>query len=302
MLIQLIHNMEEFMDKGMIKMDIRRFLIENEKGQQFRMDSLKEGCLLINPSDLGYSYNTDFKQLGNDFIENNRKIEQQKPKGTAYFKSYDKYKEFVDFIESSIRLKWIYIIPFESGSKKYYRDVIIQRLDKTEKKSAWLSCEIEFAGKSLWYEQNETIFTIEKYKDEMRYDYKWNSRYINYNTRSITYNNKGHVEAPIQVEINGYVKNPTITILVDNEEYASIIIPITIEEYEKLLYSSKTGEIHIQKQNTDGTLENLWKQQYIDITKQNIFKLPIGVCEIRLTADDDISNAKLIIYPQYKAV
>ena len=109
----------------------------------------------------------------------------------------------------------------------------------------------------------------------MRYPYTWNSRYIDYNSRAIQFNNKGHIEAPIQVEIDGFVQNPTISILVDKEEYASIKIPITINEYEKLLYSSKTGDIYIQKQNTDGTKENLWKQAYIDITKQNIFKLPL---------------------------
>lgn len=104
------------------------------------------------------------------------------------------------------------------------------------------------------------------------------------------------------MEIDGFVQNPSISIFIDDEEFASIKIPITIKEYEKLLYSSKTGEIYIQKQNTDGTLENLWKQEYIDIQKQNIFKLPLGVSEIRLTADDDIANAKLVIFPQYKAV
>lgn len=283
-------------------MNIRRFLLENEKGQQFRLDNLNEGCLLVSPSDLGYSYTIDFKQLGYDFVENSRNIKQKNPKGTAYFKSYDKAKEFIDYIEKSNKLKWLYVIPFESGEKTYYRDVVIIKFDKTEKTGKWLACPVEFASKSLWYEQNEIIFKIEKYEDEMRYPYIWNSRYINYNSRSIIFTNKGHVEAPIQVEIDGFVQNPTISILVDNEEYASIKIPITINEYEKLLYSSKTGEIYIQKQNTDGSKENLWKQAYIDITKQNIFKLPLGVSEIKLTADDDVLNAKLTIFPQYKAV
>ena len=283
-------------------MKIRRFLLENEKGQQFRLDSLNEGCFLVSPTNFGYSYNIDFVQLGFDFIENNRKIKQKNPKGTLYFKSYDKVTEFVNYIESSAKLKWLYIIPYETGEKTYYRDVTIVELDKTEKTGKWLACPVEFAGKSLWYEQNETIFKIETYEDEMRYPYTWNSRYIDYNTRSIQFNNKGHIEAPFQVEIDGFVQNPTISILVDDEEYASIKVPITINEYEKLLYSSKTGEIYIQKQNTDGTKENLWKKSYIDIRKQNIFKLPIGVSEIRLTADDDVLNAKLIIFPQYKAV
>ena len=283
-------------------MKIRRFLLENEKGQQFRLDSLNEGCFLVSPTNFGYSYNIDFVQLGFDFIENNRKIKQKNPKGTLYFKSYDKVTEFVNYIESSAKLKWLYIIPYETGEKTYYRDVTIVELDKTEQTGKWLACPVEFAGKSLWYEQNETIFKIETYEDEMRYPYTWNSRYIDYNTRSIQFNNKGHIEAPFQVEIDGFVQNPTISILVDDEEYASIKVPITINEYEKLLYSSKTGEIYIQKQNTDGTKENLWKKSYIDIRKQNIFKLPIGVSEIRLTADDDVLNAKLIIFPQYKAV
>ena len=104
------------------------------------------------------------------------------------------------------------------------------------------------------------------------------------------------------MEIDGFVQNPSISIFVDNEEYAKITIPITIDEFEKFLYSSKTGEIYIQKQNKDGSKENLWKKAYIDITKQNIFKLPIGVSEIRLTAEDDVLNAKLIIFPQYKVV
>lgn len=283
-------------------MKVRRFLIENEKGQQFRLDNLNEGCFLTSPGNLGYSYSIDFVQLGFEFIENNRKIEQSNPNGIAYFRSYDKIKEFVDFIESSLKLKWLYIVPFETGERTYYRDVILKKIEKTEKKGKWLACPVEFTSKSLWYEQNETIFKIETYEDEMRYDYRLNSRYIDYNIRAIQFNNKGHIEAPFQVEIDGFVQNPSISIFIDDEEFASIKIPITIKEYEKLLYSSKTGEIYIQKQNTDGTLENLWKQEYIDIQKQNIFKLPLGVSEIRLTADDDIANAKLVIFPQYKAV
>ena len=256
-------------------MRVRRFLLENEKGQQFRMDNLNEGCFLTSPSGLGYSYNINFIQLGYDFIENNRKINQQGLKGTVYFKSYDMVKNFIDYVESAKNLKWVYKIPFENEEKIFYRDVTITKLDKTEKSGRWLACPIEFVSKSLWYEQNETIFKIETYDDEMRYNYICNSRYIDYNTRAIQFNNRGHIEAPFQVEINGLVQNPVISIFVNDEEYASITIPITINEYEKLLYSSKTGEIYIQKQNTDGTKENLWKEPYIDIYNQNIFKLPI---------------------------
>lgn len=69
----------------MVKMRVRKFLLENEKGQQFRLDNLKEGCFLTSPSGLGYSYNIDFIQLNFDFIENNRKIEQKNPSRNGLF-------------------------------------------------------------------------------------------------------------------------------------------------------------------------------------------------------------------------
>ena len=282
---------------------VREFKLVNEKGQEFSLMNIEEYCLLTNPTGFGYSYSTEYEQLLNEFLTNLRKLEQGLISGIANFLCYDNFKKFVDFIENAKKLKFAYQISFQKGNKIYYRDVNIKRLEKSEKQTNGILSEtVEFDCLSLWYEQNETIFKIEAHEDEMRYNYRWNSRYIDYDTRAIQFNNIGHVEAPIQVEIDGFVQNPTISIFVDNEEYASIKIPITIKEFEKLLYSSKTGEIYIQKQNTDGTKENLWKKEYIDITKQNIFKLPIGVSEIRLTADDDVLNAKLTVFPQYKVV
>lgn len=282
---------------------VRQFKLVNEKGQEFSLMDIEKYCLLTEPSGLGYSYSTEYEQLENNFLINLRRLEQGLITGSANFSHYDNFMSFVNFIESAKKLKFVYSVPYQSESKVYYRDINIKSLGKSEKQTNGIISEaVEFDCLSLWYEQNETIFKIETYEDEMRYPYAWNSRYIDYNTRSIQFNNKGHIEAPFQVEIDGFVQNPTISILVDDEEYASIKVPITINEYEKLLYSSKTGEIYIQKQNTDGTKENLWKKSYIDIRKQNIFKLPIGVSEIRLTADDDVLNAKLIIFPQYKAV
>lgn len=255
---------------------VRKFSLINEKGKEYSLMNLKKTCLLTEPAGLGYSYSTEYEQLGYEFLTNLRKLEQGAINGIVNFLNYDNFNEFTNFIETAKKLRFVYEVPFGNNSVTYYRDVNIRSLEKTERqKNGIISENIEFDCLSLWYEQNETIFKIEEYNDEMRYDYRWNSRYIDYNGRAIQFDNKGHVEAPIQVEINGFVRNPTITILVDEQEYASIKIPITINEYEKLLYSSKTGDIYIQKQKTDGTKENLWKKEYIDITKQNIFKLPL---------------------------
>lgn len=70
-----------------------------------------------------------------------------------------------------------------------------------------------------------------------------------------------------------------------------------------MLVSSKDNEIYIKKQNIDGTYENLFKQKYgIDLNNNNIFKLPQGTSIITLVADNDILDAKLNIFKEYKVV
>lgn len=284
-------------------MKVRRFLLENEKEQQFRLDDLNEGCFLVSPANLGYSYETDFVRLGYNFIENNRKIQQKNPSGIAYFKSYDKCKKFIDYIESSSELKWIYIVPYSLGEKKYYRDVVIVKLDKTEKIGKWLACPVEFSGLSLWYEENTIIYTIEKLTNEIRWDFRWDSRFTDYDSRNLHYINEGHVEAPIYVEMDGHLVNPKIELYVEGELYQTVKVTTEIAEYEKFLYDTRENQFFIGKQNTDGTRVSLFSLDYIDFYNDNVIRLPKNKsCEIKLTADNEVLNAKLTIYPRYKAV
>lgn len=284
-------------------MNVRKFLLENEKGQQYRLDSLNEGCFLVSPSNLGYSYESDFVRLGYSFIENNRQIQQKNPAGTEYFKSYDKVKEFIDFVENSTSLKWVYIVPFEEGEKSYYRDVTIVKLDKTEKSGKWLACPVEFAGLSLWYEENTIIYTITPQSNEIRWDFEWDSRFTDYDSRNLQYINSGHTEAPILVEMDGHLVNPKIELYVEGELYQSVEITVEIAEYEKLLYGTRENDFYINRQKTDGTLESLFDLDYIDPANDNVIRLPKNKsCELRLTADNEVLNAQVTILPQYKAV
>lgn len=142
-------------------------------------------------------------------------------------------------------------------------------------------------------------------EDEMRWNFKWDARYISFDTRSLIYNNKGHIPAPISIEIDGEVTKPKIEVLVDGNVVASIEVPVTIQQYEQFQYSSETGNLYIRKKLADGTYTNLFNKTYISISNNNIFKLPKGASEIRLTAnegEDEIPSARITIYPQYKYV
>lgn len=284
-------------------MNVRKFLLENEKGQQFDMNNYKESCMLTAPTGLGYSNKSDFGQIGNTFIEILRKTERKDIGGIVNFKSYDKCKEFINFIEQSNKLKFIYMIPFENGYKTYYRDVSIADFQKTEIQARVLSCPIIFNALSLWYEENVINYDIQPLENEIRWDFKWDSRFSDYNTRTLSYINEGHVEAPILVEMNGPLVNPQIDLYVEGQLYQTVTMTTQITQYEKLLYGTKENDFYINKQEADGSLTSLFNLDVININNDNVIRLPKNrSCEIVLSSETPVENAQITILVYYKAI
>ena len=283
---------------------VREFKLVNEKGQEYSLMNINDYCLLTKPNGLGYSYSTEYEQLGNTFIANLRKVEQGQINGTVNFMKYDNYKNFIDFIESAEKLKFSYKIPFEQGVKEYFKDIEIQSLSKSEIQTNGLISEsIVFDCLSLWYEENIVIYTIQPETGEIRWDFRWDSRFIDYDTRSLSYINKGHVEAPVLIEMSGHLVNPKIELYIEGELYQTVAFNVEIAEYEKLLYGTKENEFYINRQKTDGTIESLFSLDVIDFENDNVIRLPLNKsCEIRLKADNEVLNAQVTILAYYKAV
>lgn len=233
------------------------------------------------------------------------KIEQKQIEGTVNFLSYDNFRKFVNFIEGSEELKFSYTIPFENETEKtYYKDINIRSLEKSEKQiNGVISEPVIFDTKSLWYGENTAIYDTRAKEDEIRWNFKWDSKFANYDIRRLPYINQGHVEAPILVEIDGHVINPVISLYIEGELLQEVKIKADIKEDEKLLYGTKENEFHINKQNTDGTLTSLFSLDNIIFQNDNVIRIPVNrSCELTLTADNEVSNAKITILEFYKIV
>ena len=283
---------------------VREFKLVNEKGQEYSLMNIYDYCLLTDPSGLGYSYTTEYEQLGNTFITNLRKFEQGQISGTANFLRYDNYKNLVDFIEASESLRFSYKIPFEDGQKEYFKNVQIKSITKTQEQTNGIISEtVVFDCLTLWYEENTFIHTIQPQTNEIRWDFMWDSRFTDYDTRNLQYINQGHTDAPILVQMDGHLVNPKIELYIDGELYQSVEINIEIQEYEKLLYGTKENDFYIRKQNTDGTTTDLFDLDHINFENDNVIRIPVNrSCELRLTAQNEVLNAQVTILPQYKSV
>lgn len=280
---------------------VREFYIENELGQRFSMMDIEKCCFLSSPIGLGYSNNIQFIQIENDFIEDIKKIAQGQISGELIFKRYDNFKKFIDFIEGANELKLVYKVPLESETIEYYKDVNVSTVEKGEfGTDGVLRIPITFMCKSLWYEAKELVYNIDSVTNELRWDFEWNSAFTSYDNRNIVFENKGHTEAPFKLELNGEVINPKITIFEDEKEVGKLdLTGLTINSEEKFIYNTKdTGE-QIYKEGAMGK-ENLFN--FLNPNFINFYKLRKGVSKIRLEADNEITNGKLTIYVQYKAV
>lgn len=285
--------------------DIRNFYFENETGERIDCQKIDGNLFFYNVTGLGYEEDIEYVQMGNSFIPNKKEIKQNQIGGDLEFynMTYDEYCNFVDFILKATSLKLIYV-PKKTVRTEYYRDIDFIKIDKQEEDDYnILTCPILMSCKSLWYEENTTIYTIEPLSDEIRWDFRWDSRFTDYSVRNLSYINNGHTEAPVLIEIDGNVINPKIELYVEGELYQTVEITVEIKEYEKLIYDTRENQFCIDKQNTDGSRTSLFSLDNIKFENDNVIRLPCNrSCEIRLTADNEILNALIKIFPRYKAV
>ena len=279
---------------------IRTFTLINEYGQTYALNDVRTG-FLMNPAGLGYAINRNYTQFGSEWIKSDDKVEQTIIKGTIVFGSdspYQRAHEFVEFVMTSSALT----LSYQTDAGIYYKDVDINRYSKTEIGAAnTLQCEVELTPKTLWYLPNNQIIKLETVAGTgLRFTFKLPNRWMNYTNGTATVVNDGHVPAPFKATIEGAISNPSIILLQNGEEVARLDVVAEIDAGETLEYSSKDGDVYLYVDDGNGNRTDLATS--LDITNDNIFKIPIGTYQLKLEADSQITSATFTIYKQYIAV
>lgn len=166
-----------------------------------------------------------------------------------------------------------------------------------------ISEEVTFNFLSLWYKEKKATYEVKPQTDEMRWNFVWDSRFIDYDTRNLPFVNEGHVEAPIELEISGDVKNPVLELYIEGKLYQTVTIKDHILPYQKLKYGTKDNDFYIKKILEDGTEKDLFKLDVINPDNDNVIRFPKNKSSMfKMSADDEILNAQMTIYVYYKVV
>lgn len=279
---------------------IRRFALENEFGARYDLNDPTTGVFL-SPQGLGFEFDSNYTSIGDSFIRDYLRNKQQTVSGTIAFessKAYLNYQALNDFINSADSLKLFY----STDAGDYYRDIDIVSINKSELgHNKVLECPVKFICKSLFYSNHVNRFKIERVEGEARWDFRWDVRFNDYGSRAVNVSNNGHVPAPFEVEIFGYCENPAVIVKQNGKEVAKVSFPTTLQDGEKIMYSSLDGNLYCYRVNTAGVKENFTSK--LDLFSTNFFKLPVGDCQVEFTSDTGAANRTLLtVYKFFRTV
>ncbi len=277
---------------------MRKFYIENEKNERFSLWGNR--VYMVDPSGLGVSYETSYIRIGNSFLRNNKHISQSKIGGKIEFLDPGANKKFNEFFGFCAAASSLHLVYDPGDGTEYIRDIDISEVKKTERTGATLPISISFTCKSLYYLRNNNRFVFESVDGEKRYDYKYDYTYGDYGTYEAIINNNGHVEAPFECVIYGYCVNPSIYIVKNDQTLYEVVFPVAVESGEYIRYSSRDGELEATLVS-EGKETNL--MPFLDITKDNFFKIPIGNSKIMFSSSSGSTNIiTMTIYKMFEVV
>lgn len=281
---------------------MRKFWLENEIGQ--RID-LQEQTFFQFPAGLGVTIESDYGRSSDGFFVSTRaELAQGNIVGDLVFRQgYAGYKTLADWLFAGYRVMLIYR-PLDAD---YLRDIDIESVEKGELgPGGWLTCPTSLRCTSPWYKRLPV--EIELTPDEgdgKKYPAAYPMTYtLSGDINAVDITAGGHIEAALSISIPGPLDAPVITLRrKDSEDILGRVnlAAVEIGADETLLFSSRHGSMGIWRSSIAGTVDLI---EYIDLTDNNFFRLPVGVpCTLSIASDIEISQAAAIqIYEYYKAV
>ena len=260
-----------------------------------------DGTLLTDPSGLGFAVQNSYARIGNNFVRTQSLLSQGEIKGNIISKDYAIFRAFANYIASSRSLKLRYRA-LESDSW-FYRDVDVTVLEKSEiqEEGHVLSCPITIKCKSLYYQDAVIRYVVSATELDRRYTIPYPNRYSDYALRKDTFTNDGHVDASISFEIDGYCENPRIQISDSSGDLYDITFPVTIQQGERLDYSSLEGDTYILHIDENGNEQNIVGEMSLD--NDNFVRLPPGSYEVRFSSGTGTTNRTMYaLHKFYKVV
>lgn len=271
-----------------------RFYLMNEKMVRYGLNSPEEG-VFTEPKGFGVEYDAGYIKVGDMWVSDSRVLRQPEPSGKIVFSKnvYKTFQAFVNFINAAGSLTLVYQ-PSGVG-QEYFTQVDLVSIDKGGyTRGDALEVPVRFVCKSLFYTEEKFEYHIERAEKEVRFPFRWPTRFNDKGVINFGFDNNGHVDSPFLLSCIGYCVNPTVTVMQEGAVVHSVTFNLTLEHGQKLEFSTFDDDLLIE-------VDGVGRKDCLDFTKENFFKIPKGVSDIRFSSTAGKMNNIVMNLEKYYA-
>lgn len=272
-----------------------KFYIMNEKAVRWPLNSQEKG-IFTDPQGFGIEYDSEYLKVGDMWLPDSQKLVQPTPSGKIVFpvKQYETFQGFLNFLNRSTQLVLVYQ---PAGlDTEYFAEIDLVKIDKGGYNRKQFEVPVKFICKSLFYTEEKFYYQINKTDREIRWDFRWETKFNDANYVYFVFNNDGHVAAPFVVSFIGYCANPEMQVVQNGKEIYSVKFNLTLQKTDRLTMSTFDDDMYIEVNG-----EN--RMDCLDFANENFFKLPKGTTEIYFRSSaGKINDITMSLEKYYKGV
>ena len=256
----------------------RQFRLINAAGEEYDLCDLSHA--FYSPDGLGFKKDISSVRVGSAYVQVESNLSQQTIKGEMRFKSYELYSGFKEFISAGgLTLKY----QPKGFTAWYYRDVAVERLDKSEidRAAHRLICAIDFLCFSQWYEPANAKRTLDLTGENTVFPLVFPFVFSDAEKNELLLVNDRVTQAPCKITICGPCVNPAWTLRQDGKTVMTGAMTLSIASGEKLVIDANIGGMGIYKITTAGAEVNVY--QHSNFSTSRFVWAPPGESRLKFT-------------------
>ena len=290
---------------------IRKLFFQNTAGDRYGLNG-ERGVFATGLGGFGFTLSPSFADLSRGFFV--PVSDEAEPQGTVTFtlvftrSPYTAYAELSNWLASAGTVTVVYN---PTGAQEYYRDVIINFLQKGElTEVGWLEVPASLYQCTPWYKPVPTSLTLEGSgaDERKRYTYRYTKALIygadSTSNLSGTIAGGGHIPGALTMALTGGITNPKLRLVGDvtGRTYGVCSVTAALAPSDTLLFSSRYEDSYVRKRSAAGVETDLL--DVLDLSSTPFFHIPVGEpCTISVESDAAITgSADLKIYYYYRSV
>ena len=271
-------------------MGYRKFWLTNSKNTRFELTDLSVKNFFNAPSGLGFTDTLTFVRYGEKTNVNSDSYNMPSVSGTITFwdkANSSRYKQYNDFVRFTMEkpLQLHYEIPLSTPAE-YVLDCYVTNIQKTESTvQGIMDCSVTFQGLSFW--KGATVTQTGT-------------------STSYVVTNGGDCPVGFEIDIQGSLANPFITLEQDNELYGECKFD-DLTSFDEVYVNSKDGEQNVVLKQGGYILANPLSYQDLSISNGAIYvtfcKLARGTSTLTVGYDSgSLTSVDISFAPIYRSV